>query len=533
MRVISNKFENMGDDLLPIVQFGKYKGKSVLELQADTNYVEWLKQQSWFPNQKQIYNIIVHQTIFSSSNNSKTPEHNRLQNLFLDKSNQSKLVSNLMNTPSMDNIKQLSDDKDFIKHFGKNIIEPFNYKLDTSKIIFEDKFNWDFVLYYKDSQSITFLSNIEDELIDKIKYRKQYDLEQHDTYQNNIILFHEKIKVREIIDKELLEKYENEEEFYEENKLINEILYNDYLKSLQKYNKIKDEFQESAMKSLLIKLSGTELLQIDDNIKNIMDIWKLENKEPAKILKLKEPTEFNINVCIELSKQSKSPYFGKYYEGYAQYIDTLKCDFIQSVSRLKRELEEYKHKYKENCIPINYEKTFEKQYEKYRTNYYSSIVKKYIVKHGFDIDYINENQYRVSIDLCNYSRAICAEVKPTLSDDYPCVLRKLKTQIELTKNDKTTFQHITKNYILIIENFTSVHVSKDELITIFKQAGIIIIFANNIFNPSTSVKTTYENTEELIKEIQLLKDRLLKQDKQIKLLEDEVLIIGDIVTSLQ
>ena len=288
------------------------------------------------------------------------------------------------------------------------------------------------------------------------------------------------------------------------------------------------------MKSLLIKLSGTELLQIDDNIKNIMDIWKLENKEPTKILKLKEPAKFKITYTIALSKSEESGFYDRYYyKEYEHYKETFKCDKIDSVSRLKCELEEYKHKYKENGIPINYQKTFEKQYEKYRTNYYSSIVRKYIVKHGFDIDYINENQYRVSIDLCNYSRAICAEVKPTLSDDYPCVLRKLKTQIELTKNDKTTFQHITKNYILIIENFTSVHVSKDELITIFKQAGIIIIFANNIFNPSTSVKTTYENIEELIKENQLLKDRLLKQDKQIQLLEEEVLIMGDIVTSLQ
>ena len=53
----------MEEQLLPIVPFGKYKDKSVLELLADEKYVEWLKQQSWFSNQKQIYNIVVHQTI--------------------------------------------------------------------------------------------------------------------------------------------------------------------------------------------------------------------------------------------------------------------------------------------------------------------------------------------------------------------------------------------------------------------------------------------------------------------------------------
>jgi uncharacterized protein (DUF3820 family) len=87
---------NMEEQLLPIVPFGKYKDKSVLELLADEKYVEWLKQQSWFSNQKQIYNIVVHQTI-PTTNNSKTPEHNKLQNLFLDKSNQHKLLSQLFN----------------------------------------------------------------------------------------------------------------------------------------------------------------------------------------------------------------------------------------------------------------------------------------------------------------------------------------------------------------------------------------------------------------------------------------------------
>ena len=91
---------NMEEQLLPIVPFGKYKDKSVLELLADEKYVEWLKQQSWFSNQKQIYNIVVHQTI-STTNNSKTPEHNKLQNLFLDKSNQQKLLSKLFDKTKM------------------------------------------------------------------------------------------------------------------------------------------------------------------------------------------------------------------------------------------------------------------------------------------------------------------------------------------------------------------------------------------------------------------------------------------------
>lgn len=82
----------MDTQTLPLVPFGKYKDKSILDLLADEKYVEWLKQQSWFPKQTQIYNIVVHQTL-STLTNAKTPEHNRLQNLFLDENNQQKLLS--------------------------------------------------------------------------------------------------------------------------------------------------------------------------------------------------------------------------------------------------------------------------------------------------------------------------------------------------------------------------------------------------------------------------------------------------------
>ena len=71
---------------LPIVTFGKYKGKCISELVSDTKYTEWLKQQSWLEKHKSIYNIIINQNI-SSNNNEKTPEHNKLQNLFLNKDN--------------------------------------------------------------------------------------------------------------------------------------------------------------------------------------------------------------------------------------------------------------------------------------------------------------------------------------------------------------------------------------------------------------------------------------------------------------
>ena len=158
---------NIEEQLLPIVPFGRYKDKSVLDLLADEKYVEWLKQQTWFKNQKQIYNIVVHQTI-STTNNSKTPEHNKLQNLFLDESNQQKLLSKIFNHDLTCAINFCAD-PNIIRCFGENIIPEFINKLDNTTIKFEDKFNWDLVIYYNDRQKIEIISNLETELIDKIK----------------------------------------------------------------------------------------------------------------------------------------------------------------------------------------------------------------------------------------------------------------------------------------------------------------------------------------------------------------------------
>lgn len=140
-----------------------------------------------------------------------------------------------------------------------------------------------------------------------------------------------------------------------------------------------------------------------------------------------------------------------------------------------------KKRYEENYL-CNYENNFNEHYEKYRLQYYSDIIKKYCSE-GIYVEKINENQYKISIDICGYYSAVCCELKPTLSDDYPAVLRKLNTQIELTRNDKTNFSKLNKKFILIIESFTSDHVSKKQLITIFKQSNIKIVFTDEIFKP--------------------------------------------------
>ena len=69
----------MNDEIVP---FGKYKGQSIINLLNDKKYLEWCKNQEWFKKFTVVYNICVNQTIITNNKDEKTPEHNRIQNLF-------------------------------------------------------------------------------------------------------------------------------------------------------------------------------------------------------------------------------------------------------------------------------------------------------------------------------------------------------------------------------------------------------------------------------------------------------------------
>lgn len=477
----------MEEQLLPIVPFGKYKNKSVIELLADKNYVEWLTQQSWFSKKKQIYNIVVNQTN-SAITNSKTPEHNKLQNLFLDKCNQVKLLSLLFKNNLINKINQLFEDEDIIRCFGKHdVIPEFINKVDNTTIMFEEKFNWDFVLYYNDYQNITFVSNVETEIFDKKEYKKIYDMEHLEKYENDLLLFDKVIESRINFD---------EDHFDEDKKQYQDQLRFKFMKDQSKYMEVEVSSSDGKLFELLDKC------------------YKVNN----------------IDVC-----NRKYCCFDNTYNLY-------------TVSMLNKKKEDYKKKY---------ENKFNKHYDTYRLQYYYDIIKKYYDKQEYNpnkyerkicVEKINENQYEIIMNICDYENAVCCELKPTLSDDYPVVLRKLKTQIELTKNYNnptsrgSKFEDFNnKKYILIIGSFTSLHVSKEQLITIFNQSNIKVIFTNEIFKTSSSVVIKSVNTvtnveqvlfeNELIKKNKILKDslsqtqqQLLEAEQKIKQLEEEILL---------
>jgi len=112
----------MDTQSLPLVPFGKYKGQPITTLMNDTKYLEWCKQQEWFQKFPIVYNICVNQTITTNNPNSKTPQHNKLQNLFLNNENVEKLL------------------RIIFKKTSKNI------EIGSGDIKFEGMFNWDLIV---------------------------------------------------------------------------------------------------------------------------------------------------------------------------------------------------------------------------------------------------------------------------------------------------------------------------------------------------------------------------------------------------
>lgn len=104
---------------LPLVPFGKYKGKPVTELLKDKSTLDYYNDNRILQKYPAIYNIVVNQTITTGNTNAKTPEHNSLQNLFIEQKN--------INT--------------FIHHIYRKF--PWKRNIDGGYSKFEAEYNWD------------------------------------------------------------------------------------------------------------------------------------------------------------------------------------------------------------------------------------------------------------------------------------------------------------------------------------------------------------------------------------------------------
>lgn len=98
-----------------IVPFGKYKGQPVELMQNDIAYCDWLMTQNWFRDRyAPTYQLIVN----NFDEPAETPEHNKLQALFLDDEMCRKLIFTLKWEPINDPIGYLEKE---IESTKKNI----------------------------------------------------------------------------------------------------------------------------------------------------------------------------------------------------------------------------------------------------------------------------------------------------------------------------------------------------------------------------------------------------------------------------
>jgi len=344
-------------------------------------------------------------------------------------------------------------------------------------------------MYYHE-QGVKIISKLETELFDKAKYKEQYDVEQKETYNNNLLLIDRLIESRNKLDQDgineyeekmkehkiIIEKYENELKNYLQQNPQNEKDIENYENKLNIYQTNRDRFIKHRTKLICQELNinydnfviwsshldrdtkhttqEKKQLQeiVNDKLNPYIKEFEIMNTRPKIIHKLTIPTKpsvpkkYNLQDHVYVNEKHGDIYV--LFENVKKIKHMFNLYSVNELNILKKEYEkEYIQKYEEK---------FNKHYDHNRKQYYENITQKYFDDSSFYIDKTIENQYKIIIHNFNYnSYAVCCELKPTLSDDYPVVLRKLKTQIELTKTDKTTFERMHKIYILIIGSFTS------------------------------------------------------------------------------
>jgi hypothetical protein len=146
--------------LIPTVTlpFKRFVGKPVTEMLADQGYIDWCNKQ---PHLKEKMTIIINQYITNNSQASATPAHNKLQNQFLDKTLQKRLLWKIC--PSIPKMFQKLDELYKLPEY-KQVFGEFKMEIEYSnwKFHVEWKYNWDVALFVElDSDGMSFPYNLE------------------------------------------------------------------------------------------------------------------------------------------------------------------------------------------------------------------------------------------------------------------------------------------------------------------------------------------------------------------------------------
>jgi len=419
----------------PIVQFGKYKGKPLSTMLSDSQYLQWCKNKNILEKYPDIYNIVYCVNVVNTNqNDSPTPEHNLMQNKFLDKLFVVTFIRDILNIDKT--IKNLQNDEMFLKNYMYVPHDINKLIKDASlKVTFEAKFNWDLLI------SLDYIG------IDYVHVQK-------DAYKD----------------------------IYEETreKVVT------YFKQL-----IEERIKNKNAKKLVLKLTK------DDN-DDLNSFWNRIVQHPTKLVK---------GTISRVSKNGEVKYVVTYpdidlkvectyndlnklcvlkdYE-YFYFQDELQClsDFekkIINTSRIRSYSSELN--FDENSSNEDIDRLLSKIIKPCDTNLFKDL-------YNHDIDY----HLKISNDI-----SICCELKPTLGDDYPCVLRKMRQQIDMTVlNIKNVKVHCPFNRkivsVLIVQNFEATSTTWQQLVDIFKQHNIRVMKMDNKKNPDLNDKVKYLET---------------------------------------
>ena len=319
----------------------------------------------------------------------------------------------------------------------------------------------------------------------------------------------------------MLKKYEEELKYYLENKELNNKQYekekNEYVTKEKLYQDNKTRFEQKILLELCkkFKLSldeykklseyANEKKAINKELNTYITQFEVDNKpkyvKMIECLNCPEPYDDKENLWKESHKCEK---YRK------KYNDDFDC-----VYRLNYNKDKYINEYKNE-----YNKTFEKEYNSYREEFYKKLFKNF--NHT-----INKNNdiYKIEIHLFHNIYDIFFEIKPLLSDDYPNVLRKIKTQKELIQKNKINYNKRDKLYYLLIDKFISDTTTEKQLIDIFKQSNIRVIFTRDIFNNIKKIINTHNILSEiniLQNDINELNNSIANKEKQMLLLYDKI-----------
>lgn len=312
----------MDNKILPL---NKYENESVTKMINEQHY--------WFKN------------------NGPTPEHNSLQNKFLDREFLLDVINNLFSS-TFCKIKQLFDSAEFKLCF--KIQSPrLEHSIEKSDVKFEEKFNWDVIIYHRNVQKMGLIADQKYESEFKEKYKKEYEQELKKHYDL------------------IMNKYEAKK-----GACLGEIIDVDYCKVLEKYG--------------WAYWMGCEFLR----------------KEHEKI-----------------------------------YLDYFKRNYNASMENF------YKNLFID--IPISIQ--------------------------------IEDDRTVIELDIGIDVNIFC-ELQTQLGEDYPLILRKMKYQMELTVKNKDIFSCKKFKSVLIIGKLNLISTTREELIIIFKQSNITILFMNDILN---------------------------------------------------